>query len=118
MCTTGGYTYDLGVYCGNDSQGNGNATANIVFSLLNNLLDTGRKVYTDNYYTSVSLASRLLTRQTHLIGTVRANRKLNAQDVLNKKLKKHGHPRPGCSNQNLPETHTTTTGAKNQVQNV
>ncbi|KAK9692981.1 Transposase IS4 [Popillia japonica] len=58
-------------------------------SLMSGLLDTGRTLYTDNYYTSVSLASQLLQRQTHLVGTVRSNRKGNSKELLTKKLKKH-----------------------------
>lgn len=53
---------------------------------MNNLLDEGRTLYTDNYYTSISLAHQLLTRKTHLVGTVRSNRKFNCKEVTEKKL--------------------------------
>lgn len=48
-----------------------------------------RLCYNYNYYTSVSLAHELLKRQTHLVGTVRKNRKMNCATVTTKKLKKH-----------------------------
>lgn len=88
LCTNGGYTYNLRVYCGKDSEGEGNATSNVVMSLMSGLLDNERTLYTDNYYTSVSLANQLLQRKTHLVGTVRSNRKFNSKEVANKKLKK------------------------------
>jgi len=51
-------------------------------------LNFGRTVYTDNWYTSVNLAHQLLDRNTHLVGTLRNNRKQNPKDVTSKKLKK------------------------------
>ena len=49
-------------------------TYDLVLRLLQPLLDQGYHLYTDNYYTSNDLATSLLARQTHLVGTVRANR--------------------------------------------
>lgn len=37
-------------------------------------MDKGHVLYTDNYYTSPTLAKFLLSRNTHLVGTVRSNR--------------------------------------------
>lgn len=51
-------------------------------------LNEGRTIYTDNYYTSVSLAHVLLEKKTHLVGTLRSNRKQNPREVTQKKLKK------------------------------
>ncbi|KAJ8929591.1 hypothetical protein NQ314_017698 [Rhamnusium bicolor] len=53
------------------------------------MLDSGRILYTDNYYTSVTLASKLLQRKIHLVGTLRSNRKFNSKQVTSKKLKKN-----------------------------
>ncbi|KAK9728105.1 Transposase IS4 [Popillia japonica] len=47
----------------------------IVMELCDKYLDVGRKVITDNYYTGVLLAIQLLDRGTHLLGTLRKNRK-------------------------------------------
>lgn len=52
---------------------------------MENLLDKGRTLCTDNYYTSVTLAQALLDRETHLIGTLRTNRKFNTKNVIEKK---------------------------------
>lgn len=60
----------------------------IVMDLMGNLLGKGRTLYTDNWYTSCSLATELLKQNTHLVGTLRVNRKFNPKDVVEKKLKK------------------------------
>ncbi|KAJ8918439.1 hypothetical protein NQ315_008136 [Exocentrus adspersus] len=83
LCTTSGYTYDFQIRCVYDTQ----EDDDVVFSLLDQLLDAGRTIYIDNY-ASVSLARRLLERKTHLVGTVRAKTELNSSEVLIKKLKK------------------------------
>jgi len=47
----------------------------VVMTLMEGHLDAGRTLSTDNFYTSVPLAETLLGRKTHLVGTVRKNRK-------------------------------------------
>lgn len=54
--------------------------------LMEHLLDDGRTLCTDNYYTSVSLAIALLQRKTHLMGTLRSIRKYNPRSVIEKNL--------------------------------
>ncbi|KAF2892203.1 hypothetical protein ILUMI_13973, partial [Ignelater luminosus] len=84
----GGYTYNLQVYCGSNYVQGGQASANVVFSLMDGFFSSGRQWYTDNYYTSVSLVTELLDKKkTHLIGTLRSNRKYNPKEVVEKKLK-------------------------------
>ena len=51
-------------------------------------LDKGVTLYTDNWYTSVELAEKLQNRKTHLVGTVRKNRRGLLQEVVSAKLKK------------------------------
>nr|CAI5863377.1 unnamed protein product [Callosobruchus analis] len=60
----------------------------VVLELMEPLLDCGRLLVTDNFYTSVSLAHALLDRKTHLIGTLRKNRKYNPKPVTDAKLEK------------------------------
>ncbi|KAJ8937369.1 hypothetical protein NQ314_011917 [Rhamnusium bicolor] len=52
------------------------------------LFHQGRILFTDNFYTTVNLAQELLNRKTHLVGTLKKNRKLNPTEVTNKKFKK------------------------------
>nr|CAH7723771.1 unnamed protein product [Callosobruchus chinensis] len=54
--------------------------------LLQKLLNSGRTVVTDN--TRLELAIDLLDKKTHLLGTLRSNRKGNPKEVINKKLKR------------------------------
>lgn len=63
LCCQGGYTYNLKVYCGSDCTEGGQASANVVFYLMEKLLNEGRHLYTDNYYTSVYLATELLKKK-------------------------------------------------------
>lgn len=86
LCLSGGYTYDFKIYCGKSKDENVSVPTKIVLDLMENLLDSGRTLCTDNYYTSVSLALALLERKTHLLGTLRSNRKFNPKNVTQKKL--------------------------------
>lgn len=56
--------------------------------ILQPYLDSGRCLYADNWYTSIDLAEKLLDRKTHLVGTLRSNRKRNPKEVMAKKLDK------------------------------
>lgn len=91
LCLQGGYLYDLKVYCGQERDDQENAATvptKVVMNLTKNLLGKGRTLCTDNYYTSVELAHKLLDEKTYLLGTLRSNRKNNPKNVMNKKLKK------------------------------
>ena len=43
---------------------------------------------TDNFFTSISLAKRLLAHDTYLIGTLRSNRAASGKEFLQKKLRR------------------------------
>lgn len=88
LCTEKGYTWNLIVYCGKSRDREVEVSEKTVMSLTEGLFDEGRTLYTDNYYTSVPLALRLRRRKTHLVGTLRANRKYLPKEVTNTKLKK------------------------------
>ncbi|KAG5883366.1 hypothetical protein JTB14_022931 [Gonioctena quinquepunctata] len=64
-------------FTGNEGLGIGET---VVLALTEGLLDEGRTLYTDNFYTS-----------THLVGTLRRSRKHLPKDVKAEKLKKHEH---------------------------
>ncbi|KAG5865578.1 hypothetical protein JTB14_014080 [Gonioctena quinquepunctata] len=61
----------------------------VVLALTERLLDEGRTLYMNNFYTSCPLAEIILTESTHLVGTRRRSRKHLPKDVKTKKLKKH-----------------------------
>ena len=77
-----GYSWNFEVYYGKDTDisfDDPNAShlsisEIIVCHLMKDLLDSGRQVVTDNWYTSVRLANYLLTRNTMLTGVIWAGR--------------------------------------------
>ena len=80
LCSSGGYTWNLKIY--------GEKVATPGMSVPTKVvLNSGRTVVTDNFYTSLELANILLDKQTHLLGTLRSNRRGNPKDVISKKLK-------------------------------
>lgn len=58
--------------------------------LMESYLDEKICLFVDNWYTSTDLAEKLLDRNTHLVGTLRANRKRNPKEVTKKKLARGG----------------------------
>ena len=89
LCCNRGYTYKFHVYSGKALDKQNTTPSNIVISLLKNLFHKGHTLCTDNWYTSVDLANKLIRKNTHLMGTLRTNRKGNPSEVINTKLK-HG----------------------------
>lgn len=91
LCNGVGYTYSSQIYTGKEKNGGkraGTISSKIVMSLCKNILDKGHTVCTDNWYTSVALAEKLIAKNTHLVGTLRKNRCGNSAEVVSKKLKR------------------------------
>ena len=89
LCANNYYTLKYKVYKGKEQKSvKKSASSDIVMELMENYLDCGRTLICDNWYTSVDLAEKLLQRDTHLLGTLRKNRKRNPKIVTQKKLKK------------------------------
>jgi len=88
LCVHDGFTVDFRIYAGKEAVQGLEVSTKIVLELTHEYLNFGRTIYTDNKYTSVNLAHKLLEQNTHLVGTLRANRKQHPKDVVQKKLKK------------------------------
>lgn len=88
LCCNRGYTWNMKLYAGKEADRGVSVPTKIVTTLSEKLLNCGRIAITDNYYTSLELANILLDQRTHLIGTLRANRRGNPKEVVQKKLKK------------------------------
>ncbi|KAL1447294.1 hypothetical protein WDU94_002722 [Cyamophila willieti] len=90
LCSTDGYTWSLKVYSGKSSTGEREIglAENVCFQLSEKLLDQGRTLYIDNFYTSVDIARNMLDRNTHVVGTVRANRRNLPKDITQAKIKR------------------------------
>lgn len=88
LCAVGGYTSKVEIYAGKDTSRIGSVASSVVLRLMNGLLDHGRILYTDNWYSSVPLAEELIQRKTHLVGTIKKNRKGLPKEVIDTKLKR------------------------------
>ena len=62
---------------------------NVVLSLCKNIFGKGHTICTDNWYTSIELAKKLVAQNTHLVGTMRSNRRGIPKDLLSKKLQRY-----------------------------
>ena len=63
-------------------------TERIPSVLMRNFLGKGHILFTDNFYTSPSLATFLLHNNTHLVGTIRSNRYNYSKDIVHEHLEK------------------------------
>ena len=94
LCIPEGYTLNILIYAGKgscpkvESKEPIGISGNYVLALTQPYLNQGRKVYIDNWYTSIPLAQELLTYNTVCTGTIRANRKGLPQEIIKTKLKK------------------------------
>jgi hypothetical protein len=90
LADTNGYTWNFVIYTGQQDSlaGRGHAEA-VVMNLLNDLSGCYRTVVADNFFTSISLAERLLEQDTYLIGTLRSNRAGSGREIVQKRLN-HG----------------------------
>ena len=61
-------------------------TKRIPSVLLEKFLGKVHVLYTDNYYTSPTLAKYFLSNNTHICGTIRSNRYDFPKDIINKVL--------------------------------
>ena len=94
LCDSAGYLWNFIIYCGSGTKLGCEITKDtdlfstkVVLSLCEKLLDSGRCVYMDNFYSSPDLFQRLVQRTTDAVGTVKITRK-GMPVNLKKKLKK------------------------------
>ena len=82
------YTWKFLIYTGRFDHEYREAAAQIVIDLIGTVLNQGRTLYVDNYYTSVLLADELIEKDFNLVGIFRTNGKYLPGDVTRKKLKR------------------------------
>jgi hypothetical protein len=89
LCTPNAYTLNLSIYAGRQDKNAGLGLADgVVRDLMHGLTNEGRVLFVDNFYTSVPLANYLLSKETHICGTLRVNRRLIPQEVVRGKMVK------------------------------
>ena len=84
LCGGAGYTHSFQTYMGKEKKRDkiaGNKSCEVVLFLCKNILDEGHTICTDNWYTSVDLMEKLITMNTHLVGTKKSMRKSNRSSV-------------------------------------
>lgn len=69
------YCCNIQFYCGKEENREVPLGEHIVLSLTDFLKESGRNVTCDNFFTSLSLARKLLAKKLTLVGTLRANRR-------------------------------------------
>lgn len=84
ICESNGFTYNIEV--GKQQTDNKDSACKVVMNLCKPFLNEGRTIVTDNYYTSLTLANKLLKKKTHLVGTLRRDR-VKLPKIFEKKLK-------------------------------
>lgn len=89
ICTPESYTWNFELYAGkyNDSESVELAESLVVY-LAERLLNKGRTIYADSFFTSLSLAHYLLKAKTYYCGLLRRMKKHLPADVIYAKLKK------------------------------
>ena len=90
LCESDGVVMKVRVYSGEsvvDSNSLGQTGA-VVLDLMEQFLDQGYCLYTDNYYNSFELSKHLVKKKTYNCGTLRSDCKSNHQEVTKSKLKK------------------------------
>ena len=88
-----GYIYNFHVYTGKGVESQHGLAYAVVMDLLDtsySILEEGRVLYVDNFYTSPVLFEDLYHRGTFASGTVRANRKHYPSDDLDKNVQQKG----------------------------
>lgn len=90
LCVAPCYTLKIMIYSGKGFlvDKNYSVSSRVVMELVDDYLDFGRTLCVDNWYSSISLAHQLIERITHIVGTLRSNRKYNPDFVIKKKIKK------------------------------
>ncbi|XP_025418685.1 piggyBac transposable element-derived protein 4-like [Sipha flava] len=86
ICEVNGYTHDVNDYAGKNQVDGKGLACRVVLELSNPFLNSGRTIVTDNFYTSLPLANKLLENNTHLIGTLRSNR-IRIPEIFKTKLR-------------------------------
>ena len=88
LCMSNGITLDFLVYCGqgmysdDDLYSKMPASERIPMILMEPFPGKGHVFYTDNFYTSPLLAKHFLSKDTHLCGTIKKNRKNVCTDIV------------------------------------
>lgn len=89
LCTPDGFLLNVLIYTGKGTVNNENGHAtSVVYKVAKDYLGKGHTIYMDNFYNSVHLAKALYKDKTHVVGTLRKNRKGNPVRVVASKIRR------------------------------
>ncbi|KAI4481596.1 hypothetical protein M0802_013906 [Mischocyttarus mexicanus] len=90
LCSTEGYTWSSEIYSGRDTSGKRKVgiAESVSTELADKLLNEECTLFVDNFYTSYELALKFLNSKTHVVGTVRCNKKNMPSFVMSYPLKR------------------------------
>ncbi|XP_056645839.1 piggyBac transposable element-derived protein 4-like [Diorhabda sublineata] len=92
LCSAQGYVLNIEVYKGHrENDENMTTIESLVMRLMQSYLNKGHHLFMDNYYNSLPLSNKLLSKKTHVTGTLRVNRKGLPQEITRRKLRKGEH---------------------------
>lgn len=88
-----GYCHKFKIYVGRENDAPTNVTGmsiseQVILDMSSDLLNEGRIIFMDNWYSSPLLYEKLLGHKTYAVGTVRSNRKNFPKEVAQQKLSK------------------------------
>ncbi|KAK5978003.1 PiggyBac transposable element-derived protein 4 [Trichostrongylus colubriformis] len=110
LCAEGDYTLRVDLYCDRVTERCGSAAETVVMKLMSGFLDCGRRLYCDNWYSSMSLVEKFINRYTDYVGTFRKNRLGFQKAVPERKLKKEkwklGNSKMALHNKVPRQTHS------------
>ena len=92
LCSAQGYVLNIEIYKGyRENDENMTTIESLVMRLMQSYLNKGHHLFMDNYYNSLPLSNKLLSKKTHVTGTLRANRKGLPQEITRRKLRRGEH---------------------------
>ena len=94
LCSAQGYVLNIEIYKGHrENEENMTTIESLVMRLMQSYLNKGHHLFMDNYYNSLPLSNKLLSKKTHVTGTLRINRKGLPQEITRCKLRRGQHVR-------------------------
>ncbi|KAJ8930175.1 hypothetical protein NQ314_017039 [Rhamnusium bicolor] len=91
ICDEKGYTYDSIMYKGKSETRSKERVSNkVVLQLMGDYLNQGRTLVQDNFYNNIELTKTLLSKKTHVVGTLRKRVKYIPKEILTEKGMKKG----------------------------